>query len=467
MAPVKTAAVSQVTTIKTNASTEIEASKLEGLKKLDEAKLKLSEIEHRWKSKQSEGLAIAKEAETLASELKSLGQGGSSAGDILKKAQQAQQAQKKIKELIARVEAQRAQAKSDLNEIQAVIKQADDLRHKDINGLLAAAGLPTLDSQDLARRLLGAQTSARLSTTLHWMKWAREKAAARKTASAAPTRASSRLRRRGLDIEFPKTHSYPKFLLENAKLSGQLDAAFMGHDLTLAGVLNGVTSNPALYGKPATLTLSGQAASGEHIQLNARIHQQKDPMGIALAANGEGFSLAGASLGDGEIGALIKDGHATLKAQIDSAGDEWKGEILLQASGLVMEPRVSISGIAGTALGDGLRAINSFSMRIGLSGQENDMRLTFSSNIADTLSAAMKKAFAGQLEAQRKIVQSKIDALYNDKLKGVRSQVDSATSGIMGPLDQQKSALDRQLQDVLKKSIGGNKLPPLNKLLKF
>jgi uncharacterized protein (TIGR03545 family) len=468
LAPLEGAATGKAAEVKSNAVGQVDAAKLQGLKKLDDAKAKASEIEERWKGKQKETQDIAREAQDISKQLQAMGGGGSSPQDILKKVQQSKQLQDRIKALIKRVDDQREQARRDLAEVQDALKQADELRGKDVNGLLAAAGMPTLDSQDLARRLLGAQTASRLGTALHWLSWAREKAAAKKAASAASASSAppAPKRRQGVDIEFPRAHSYPQFLLENAKLSGTLDQVFMGQDMAIGGVLNGVTSNPALYGKPATLELTGNASAGESLKLSGRLDQQDEPVGVSVKFAGTGFSLAGASLGDGEVGGKISAGQAKATGEIRAVGDEWKGEVLVEANGVKLEPKVALTGIAGGAVTDALKSLNSFQVRVGISGKESALKLTFSSNIADALAAAMKKAVSGQFEAQRKALQSQVDALYNEKLKGVRGQTDGLSSKILGPLDSQRAGLDRQLQDAVKKAAGGKGLPDFRKLFK-
>ncbi|MFI5346335.1 MAG: TIGR03545 family protein [Elusimicrobiota bacterium] len=450
IAPVAGSALGKVADVKSNAVGTVDVAKLQGLKKLDDAKAKAAEIQDRWRNKSAETQAIAKDAQQIADELKTL------------KIAQVPAEQKKIKDLIARVDAQRAQAKSDLAEVQDALKQADEFRGKDVNGLLAAAGMPTLDSQDLARRLLGAQTAARLGTALHWIRWAKEKAAAKRAAAnAAAGAAPAPARRAGVDVEFPRAHAYPQFLLENATLKGTLPDG-----VGFSGLLTGLTSNPALYGKPALLEVSAKTSGGINGKLDAEVTQQNDPVGVDVKFDGSGFSLAGSSLGDGEMGGGFSAGQAKASGEIRSVGDEWKGEIVVEASGVKVEPKAALGGIAGTAVNDALKSLNSFNVRIGISGKESDLKLTFASNIGDAVAGAMKKALSGQFDAQRKALQAQVDALYNDKLKGVRSQTDGLSSQIMGPLDAQRSGLDRQLQDALKKSIGGKGMPDFKKLFK-
>lgn len=438
--------------VKSNVAGEVDAAKLQGLKKLDEAKAKAKEIEDRWKGKADEAKAIEKEAKDIADSLKSIG-----GDDILKKAAAAADAQKRIKALIARVDAQKAQAQKDVAEAQSLINEAEALRKADLNGLLAAAGLPTLDSQDLARRLLGAQTASRLTTAMKWLRFAREKAAARKAANPTPAR-----RRAGVDIEFPRAHAYPRYLLENAKITGTLDGV-TGGSLDLKGALDGVTSNPKLYGKPATLTLAGKSASGPAVSLGGVLDQQKDPVGVTVDFSGSGFSLAGTSLGDGEVGGALTAGAAKLKGRLASTGDEWTGEVFVEASGVVLEPKVSLTGTAGALVSDALKSLTSFNVRIGISGREDDLKLAFSSNAGEVVAAAMRKAVSGRLEEQKKVLEGKLAALYGDKAKDARASVDGLAGKLLGPLDAQKGALNKQLQDAIGKALGGQGLDKLFK----
>lgn len=448
IAPAKSKAIE----VKSNAVGEVDAAKLQGLKKLDEAKAKAAEIEKRWKGKADEAKAIEKEAKDIADSLKSIG-----GNDILKKAAAAADAQKRIKALIARVDAQKAEAQKDIAEAQAIMKEADELRKQDLNGLLAAAGLPTLDSQDLARRLLGARTASRLTTAMKWMRLAREKAAARKAANPPPPP-----RRAGVNIEFPRAHTYPQYLLENAKITGTLDGV-MGGALDLQGALDGVTSNPKLYGKPATLNLAAAGASGTAAKLSARLDQQDEPVGVTIGIDASGLSLAGSELGAGDVGGTITQGVASVQGKISSTGEEWAGLVIVSASGIAIEPKVALTGTAGALVSDALRSLTGFQVRIAISGREDDLKLAFSSNIGEAVAAAMRKAVSGQLEAQKKVLEAKLASLYGDKAKDARASVDGLTGKLLGPLDAQKGALNKQLQDSIGKALGGRGLDKLFK----
>ncbi len=240
-----------------------------------------------------------------------------------------------------------------------------------------------------------------------------------------------------------------------------MDAA--GGTLALSGLLNGVTSNPKLYGKPATLTLGGKTATGQSVSLNARLDQQKDPVGVTLDFGGEGFSLAGAALGDGEVGGSVTQGHAKARGTISSSGDEWKGEILVEASGVSIAPKVGLPGEAAPLVAGALKSLTGFKVKIAISGKEDDLKLSFSSDIGEAVAAAMKKAVSGKLEAQKKVLEGKLAGIYGNKFKDAQSSTDGLNGKLLGPLDAQKGALNKQLSDAIGKALGGQRLDKLFK----
>ena len=154
-------------------------------------------------------------------------------------------------------------------------------------------------------------------------------------------------------------------------------------------------------------------------------------------------------------------GSAKLTGHLASSGDEWTGTVLVEASGVALEPKVSLGGAAGALVSDALKSLKGFNVRVGISGREDDLKLEFSSNVGEAIAGAMRKAVSGQLEAQKKILEGKLAAVYGDKTKDARASVDGLTAKILGPLDAQKGALNKQLQDAIGKAVGGQGLDKL------
>ena len=269
LAPVQKALQSQAGDLKALPK-ELDVKKLDSLRSLDDAKARLQGLPERYKAQAELPKKIERELKEIQAGLQSLQGGGGSPADIAGKVRAVQKAQQRLKALQAEV----SQAKNDLaaqfEDVNAGLRKAQDLKNKDLNGLLAEAGLPTLDADSLTKRLLGPAASKKVSNALYWLSWARRHSAEKKGAQPKPEQ-----RRRGVDVEFPRPGAYPEFLLEHAAFTGSLSGLAGGKDLSISGSLTGVTSNPPLYGKPARLELGGAIAGGPPFTLTGQLDSTK------------------------------------------------------------------------------------------------------------------------------------------------------------------------------------------------
>jgi uncharacterized protein (TIGR03545 family) len=454
LAPVKQNFEADLGKAKTTAD-DLDPRKLECLKGLDEAKQQLEKTGNDLKGQLGVD-TIDAQIKEIEGQIKQLQMGGSAPADIARKAQLAADTQKKIKAMLKQVETSRDLVRKQFDVVQTRLKQADDLRHKDVNGLLEAAGLPTLDAQSLTRHLLGPESSRKLSTALYWISWIRQRSASQTKKETIQPPA----RRRGVNFEFPRSHTYPQFLLEKAELAGKVERLYQGRDMDLSGVLTGVTSNPPLYGQPAKLSLRGvTAAGGPSMSLESTLDQTRLPGGMELQLRYAGLPLSGIGLGDDKIGAALTAGLGTLNGTVRIVGDQWNGTVLLSADNVALTPSVKIAGPAAPFASAALAGIKRFTVTIGISGREDDLRFNLSSDLGQTLADGMKKAFSAEVAKQRKALEEKLNALYAGRAQELRGQAEAAQKQLLAPLDKQKAKLDEQLKQAVSKGLGGIKLP--------
>lgn len=460
LAPAKENFGADVSQVKA-AAAKVDPSKLESLKSLDAAQKQLTKAGDDLKS-QAGVDKIQAQIKDIQEQLKQLQTGGGSPADIARKAQLAAQLRGKIKDLLAQVDQSRAAVNARISDVQAKLKQADDLRHKDVNGLLEAAGLPTLDAQSLTRHLLGPAAAKKMDTAVYWISYIRKRSASPAEKAQEPPPA----RRRGLNIEFPNAHSYPQFLLEKAQLSGTLADLFQGRDMDLSGELAGLTSNPPLYGRPTRLTLKGRTAQGgPAMGLEASLDRTRRPGGMDVALHYAGLPLSGVGLGDDKLGAALKGGVGRLDGDIKIVGDQWNGSVTLQASQVALDPKVALAGPAAGFARAALSSISRFNVKIGISGKEDDLRFAISSDLGATVAEGMKKAFSGELAKQRRELEAKVDALYSARAKELQAQNDALAKKYLGPLDAQRAKLQEQLNQAVSKGLGRS-IPGLDKLFR-
>ncbi|MFA5140601.1 MAG: TIGR03545 family protein [Elusimicrobiota bacterium] len=418
------AGISKLSEAKSNAVVELDAAKLSCLKRLDEAKADADAVTQRYKDKPAEYKAMEAELRKAVEELRA-------GGDALRKAQAAAAAQRKLKAMLSKVEADKKELNADLERIRSAAKAAEALKGEDLDAVLAAAGLPSLDSASLAKRLLGPVLAKRFSTALYWMDWTRKRLAKKPAQAEAPTRQ----RRKGVDVEFPLKHPYPVFLLEQASVSGFLEggAAFEGR-------LSGVTSDAPMYGKPARLELEASS-----FRTLAVFDQVRSPGSAAVEFEADGLPLAGVELGDGGLGAVVAEGRAKARGEIRLSGERWDGELRLDAEGLELQPR----GLDAAA--PVLRGLKRFQARIRLSGQGDSMDLSLESDIGKALAAALLKQASGALADQRKALEEKLAVLYDAKSSALRERLGGLESSALGPMLKQEKAVQEALRSAMPK----------------
>ncbi len=439
---------------------QLDPKTLDSLKGLDAARQRLDKTGEKLKS-QAGAAKIDDQIKDVEAQIQQLQQGGTSPEEVARKAKLAAGLQGRIKQLLAQVQQSRDAVNQEVAGVQGQLAKADDLRHKDVNGLLAAAGLPTLDAQSLTQHLLGPAVAKKISTAVYWISWYRKRAASQKEKAQQPPPA----RRRGVDFEFPRAHSYPAFLLEKADITGKMPALFNGRDMALEGLLTGVTSNPPLYGRPARLMMKGATAGGgPTMQLTATADETREPGAIQLQLHYTGLPLAGLGLGDDQLGASVKGGLATLDGAIRVVGDEWDGRVRLDAGGVSLVPQVKLSGPAAGYASQALSGVRRFGITVGISGRGDDLHLSLSSDLGATLASGLSSAYSGAIERQRKEVEAKVDALYMERRRQLQGQAAALQKQLLAPLDRQQAQLDDQLRRAVSRGLGrplfkGFKLP--------
>ena len=462
LAPVKEAALSKLGAAAAPLKTEIDPKNLAGLKALDEAQTQLKAIPARWKDKLSPE-RIDRDLKTINESLKSLQGGGNSPADFLRKAKTAQEAQGKLKAMLNDVESSKSALQAEFSSVQAQLKKAEELKGKDLNGLMAEAGLPALDAESLTRRLVGPAAANKLSTALYWIDWARKRSSSPAPSAKAPEPSA---RRRGLTVEFPLENSYPAFLLKKARIEGTLPALFKGQDMALEGTVTDATSNAPLYGKPTKVVLKGEVPkTATSLAIDAIIDGTREPGTTAVSFHYAGIPLAGTSLGDSELGADIAGGSARVDATVNAAGEDWKGRVVLEARDADLKPRLGFSGPAAQFAAAALAGVRRFTVTVGFAGRGKDLHFTVESDLGQAVAEGIKKGFSAQIAGQRKIFEDKLNALYSGKAKDVNGQAAGLESSMLTPLQKQRAAIENAIKQAAVKP-SGKPLPGLNKLFR-
>ncbi|HXV86304.1 MAG TPA: hypothetical protein VD793_06380, partial [Gemmatimonadales bacterium] len=241
-----------------------------------------------------------------------------------------------------------------------------EARAQDLAWARGLLKLPSLDSPDLSPALFGEMALAKVQPFLYWLRLAEQylPPGLDPRRRAGPDRA----RASGLTVDFPRREALPGFLL-----------AFAAADLELGGAgaaagryaarLTGLTSAPALYGRPMTLMAqrTGGVAGPRDAALSALLNHVSSPIRDSVSATLGGLSLApvtlpalGAQLGLREVAlqlGLVRSGDS-LSARMTWRSDapSWSRAGAVPAADAAVGSRAWAEGLLWRTV-SGLRSV--------------------------------------------------------------------------------------------------------------
>ena len=188
--------------------------------------------------------------------------------------------------------------------------------------------IPSLDPKDISASLFGPAALERLVPALGWMRTAQRTIPPGLMPQRKP--GPKRARMAGTTVVFPKAHRYPTLLVEFAEGSFEL----AGHT-TMAGDylarLTGLTTEPAVYGKPLTFLArrSGAVAGPQYIEVGGALDHTGAVPRDSLTADLHGVRLPALDLG--AAGARMDLRTGTVQMTLARSGDSVRGRWLVRS----------------------------------------------------------------------------------------------------------------------------------------
>ena len=360
------------------------------------------------------------------------------------------QALDRVKQAKARVVSLEQGARASFVLLQRGLADVDAARQRDYALAKSLLELPSFDGPNIGGALFGQQSAGYFQQALFYAKlieryvppglqpWNRP----------GPVRA----RRAGTTVEFPKEQEYPRFLLRQ----GDIDVTAGEAGLKL--VLSGITSQPALYGRPALLSASGSLGGANPVRLTVSglsRHFGASPIdsvvaevtGVplpAIAFPGLPFSVTPGrstvrfafSLGAGD--------RLTGTWEVDAPAASWQGDSTRLAAASLVESTVwrVVSGLTQLRI------------RAELGGTVGSPTLAVRSNLDDAISDRLRGLLGEELAKAEQKARAAVDQIVEGQVTSLKAKVTALESQALQQLPLQKSQLDdlqRQLDQQLKR----------------
>ena len=360
------------------------------------------------------------------------------------------------------LEAERAAFQDDL-------KAVEDAGRKDAQKALEKLRLPSLDAKSLSEFLLGPKLGAQAA-------WALD--AASRLGSSRAKRKGAAARSRGMTVEFSATEAYPAWAVREMKLSGFLPAG--EEPLAFEGRATGFSSDPALFGEPAKITLSGRRGEGDKAasaHLAAVFDHRAAPGTDVFDFRCRGFDVPEFSLGDPEsVRLLVSKGKAEMSAVFSVRNGALDGQVLFAETGIAFKPELGPRGggeMVKKVLERSLKGVNRLNAKMDLSGSLSRPEWSIQSDLGQALSEGFERAAGGELAARRKSIEMKIKDLAGQRALSAQKGSDGERAGLSAELGRRKDQirdLSAEIQKQIEKAeaslLGPFKKPDLKKLFR-
>jgi len=368
---------------------------------------------------------------------------------------EARQAIDRLKRARGRITTLERGVKTGVADLQAGLAGLDSARRRDYAFARSLLKLPSLDAPAVGAALFAPGAIKPFEQVLYYAQLARRYMPPGLLPRA--TTGPSRVRRAGEDVRFPKERALPGFLLRSAEVSFLLHPT-SAQPQRYAGRLTGLTSDPALYGRPTAF-----AATGPQLVAGAMLnHLRGTPVDTAGATVGgitlPAFQVPGVPL-------RLDPGAATTQLGFNLNGDTIRARFAIRSSN-VRWTRDSGGGFAHSTIGDliwrAVSGIPNLDVEARLSGALQHPDLAVRSNLDQAIAARLRAVLGEQVAAAEKQMRDRVDALVNDKVGPVRARVNEVQTQAQAQVAQQRARIDelqKSLEQRLRQLLGGVRLP--------
>ena len=366
---------------------------------------------------------------------------------------EARQAIERLKRAQNRVTSLERGVKTGVASLQSGLAGLDSAKRRDYAFARSLVKLPTLDAPHVGAALFGPGAIRPFERVLYYTQLAR-----RYMPPGLLPRASTgpaRMRRAGEDVRFPKEHALPGFLLRSAELSFLLHPT-AEQPQRYAGHLTGLSSDPALYGRPM---LAG--ATGPQLAAGAMVNHVHD-----IPVDTAGATLGGITFAAFQVPGVplrLDPGAATTQLGFNLKGDTIHARFGLRSSNVRW---VRDSGFASSAIGDliwrAVSGISNLDVDARISGALHSPDFAVRSNLDQAIAQRLQAVLGEQVAAGEKQVRARVDSLVNDKVTPVRARVNELQTQAQAQIAQQHARIDevqKQLEQQLRNLTRGIRLP--------
>ncbi len=320
------------------------------------------------------------------------------------------------------------------------ILRVDDWAKADIERVKNKIGIPELKPSKIAEMLFGKASVERILGSIQYVQYARQSMPyiekGRRVILAGKVRKPPR--GKGQNIIFPLENQLPKWLINKLFISGISSNADTSLGWRFSGGIKGLTSDPAVYGKPAMINLKGRATGGSIFEFNGVLdHSDKVPVD-KFEFSAKGIRLGKVNLVDVAYlpnklklqKADVSLGFAMEGKQLDLSMEMVAPDFEFEFSDVSKgDPRVA------KFIRDVFTGLSRLELQANVKGVLSKLDYRVSSNVDEALSGRIRSLVGKQIEQTQREIRERFDRIaeeqrqklltvYNRKIEQVADRAD-------------------------------------------
>lgn len=368
-----------------------------------------------------------------------------------------------------RVKAVEAQVTSGVGSLRSQVEGLAAARQADYAYARGLVNLPSLATPDLSPALFGGMAVERLKPILYWLNLAEQYLPP--GLDPRRERGPERLRAAGTTVRFPREREYPPFLLvyagADAEVGGTGSAAGR-----YAATITGLTTAPALYGRPTRLAAerAGAVRGPRAVSVYAALNHARAPLNDSVTAALDGVALPTVALP--AAGARMALGSGAVAVRLTRSGETIAGAMTWRSSEVRWTradstppsarpnalPPLGSAQWAQDLLWRTVSRLNTVEIEIRLAGRLSAPSLGVSSNVGREVAQALRREVGAEVERQEQRLRAQVDRLVDQQVQeaqtrvaGAQTQVESAVTAKRAELEQLRTELESQIRELTRR----------------
>lgn len=408
---------------------------------------KLEKLETRWESSEAELDKIKVTLKQNEEKLRSLKSGDLKNPLVIReKVETVKEVKQSLKDVEKTVKTSRDSFREDVDGIRSTISNMKDVADGDYQKIIKMANVPNPKQMDITEALLGKDILNQSTVMLNLVS---------ELQAMVPVKVVNPPKKKhvrgGQDIVFPGRKTYPRLLIKRIHVSGQGNVDTELEGFTAQASVEGVTSEPVVYGKPMVFAVNATAGKLGRLDVTGQIDRTRPDYQDQFHARVFGFPVP-------EL-PMPKD-NKYLPTSIQIKSTEVKTDLTLSQNEFLLEMTVEGRDLVGNYQGrpepedliqeiirEALAEFDLISLSYRLQGIGKELEMDLTSNLDDVVRERIKTIIGRKLDEFFNSVRAKVETKLQKKQAELNAKLDKGQRDLETKLAEAQEKLSVQLQE--------------------